>query len=273
MTTQDAMVRPSVDSRRIATTGWSLVVPMYDEEQNVDPLLEELVALPEDARPTEILIVDDASKDGTAAALAVWKSLTSAAKHEGDGDAPRRVAPGLRLRLLRLSERAGQSAAVLAGVRHASHPIVGIIDGDLQNDPADLAAMVAQVAAAEIDAVFGVRANRNDGWVRRLSSKVGNGFRNVVTGDRVHDAGCGTKVLRRELFLSLPQFVGMHRFMPTLCRYEGARIAQTEVRHRPRVAGRTKYGIVNRAWRGMVDCFGVRWLRSRRLSPSVAQER
>jgi dolichol-phosphate mannosyltransferase len=139
------------------------------------------------------------------------------------------------------------------------------MDGDRQNDPRDFVRMLELLEAGACDGVTGVRAQRRDTWVRRVSSRIGNGVRNLITGDRVADSGCGIKAYRRELFLAVPRFRGMHRFMATLVRYCGGTVVEIPVNHRPRVAGQAKYGIGNRAWRGLEDCFAVRWLRARVL--------
>ncbi|MEC7585081.1 MAG: glycosyltransferase, partial [Planctomycetota bacterium] len=150
--------------------------------------------------------------------------------------------------------------------------LVATLDGDIQNDPRDIPAMLEHVEAGKADAVVGVLRKRQDTFVRRLSSKIGNGVRNLVTGDKVTDAACGIKVIRRQLFLRAPRFVGMHRFMATMVRYLGGTVSEMDVNHRQRAAGTAKYGIGNRALRGLRDCFAVRWLRTRILRHEVAQE-
>src|SRR5690606_35771075 len=153
----------------------------------------------------------------------------------------------------------GQSGALLAGVEVARAPLVATLDGDRQNDPRDVARLLAMVEGGRCDGVVGVRVRRQDSWVRRISSRIGNAVRNWITGDRVTDAACGVKVLARAAFLKAPRFNGMHRFMPTLMRSLGLRIVEEPVNHRPRSAGRAKYGIGNRALRGLRDCFAVAW--------------
>jgi dolichol-phosphate mannosyltransferase len=230
---------------------------MHDEEDNVEPLLAEVERVLEHAGPYEVLIVDDASRDRTFDRLCAYKA---------------RRAAGAWLRIVRLARQAGQSGAILAGVERARAPLVATLDGDLQNDPADILRMVAMVEAGECDGVTGVRTVRRDSWVRRASSRVGNWARNAITGDRVVDAACGVKVLPRAAFLGAPRFNGMHRFMPTLLRHAGLRVQETPVNHRPRRAGTAKYGVGNRALRGLWDCLAVRWLRRRALSVEVARE-
>jgi dolichol-phosphate mannosyltransferase len=160
----------------------------------------------------------------------------------------------------------------MAGVEQARGPIVATVDGDMQNDPRDIPAMLAMVEAGEADAVVGVRHQRRDTFTRRMSSKIGNGVRNWLTGDRVADAACGIKVIRREYFLRAPKFIGMHRFMATLVRYLGGKVVERNVNHRPRAAGTAKYGIGNRIWKGLRDCFAMRWMRTRVLLHRVKGE-
>src|SRR5690606_21162006 len=209
--------------------------------------LDEVATVLAPHGPFEVLLVDDCSRDRTVERTRAWR-----AEHRSDW-----------LRLVAMRENRGQSAAVLAGALRARGPFVMTMDGDLQNDPRDLVRMLEILESGEYDGVTGIRRNRRDTWVRRVSSAIGNGVRNAITGDRVADSGCGIKGYRRELFLAVPRFHGMHRFMATLARYCGGRVLEIDVNHRPRVAGRAKYGIGNRALRGLKDCFAVRWLRSR----------
>jgi glycosyltransferase involved in cell wall biosynthesis len=235
---------------------FSLVVPVYDEEENVEKLLAEVAEVLLPHGPFEVIVVDDGSRDRSRERMREWKSRQGADW----------------LRIVALARNSGQSAAVFVGVERARAEYVATLDGDLQNDPRDIPPMLARVFAGECDAVIGVRRRRQDSWLRRASSRVGNGVRNLVTGDQVTDAACGIKVFRRHLFLACPRFVGMHRFMATLARGLDARVLEHDVNHRPRTAGKAKYGIGNRAWRGLRDCFGVRWLRQRVLRYGVEQE-
>ena len=236
-------------SRFAAGPELSVVLPCFEEEGSLPDLVAELRAtlLPL-GRSFEILCVDDASGDGTAA---VAGALAATAPE---------------LRLLCHAVRCGQSAALATGFAAARGSILLTLDADGQNDPADLPALLDALAAGA-DAACGVRVERHDGFVRRASSRLGNGFRDLVTGVKVRDAGCALRAIRRECLAELPVFNGLHRFLPTLLRLQGFRVVEQPVRHRPRRAGRSKYGIGNRALRGLVDCFVMRWF-ARRLPPA-----
>lgn len=235
---------------------FSLVVPIYNEQENVANLLAEIADVLLPHGPFEAILVDDGSRDQSLERMRQWKQQHGAAW----------------LRIVQLTANCGQSGAVMAGVEQARGAVIATMDGDMQNDPRDLPAMLARVLGGECDAVVGVRRRRQDSFVRRLSSKIGNGVRNLLTGDRVTDAACGIKVIRRVYFLRAPRFAGMHRFMATLVRYMGGRVVEQDVNHRPRAAGTAKYGIGNRALRGLRDCFAMRWLRQRMLRQEVARE-
>jgi dolichol-phosphate mannosyltransferase len=194
--------------------------------------------------------VDDGSTDGTAEAVR----------------AARAGIPGVRL--LRHSRRSGQSAALASGVKRARGAWIATLDGDGQNDPADFPAMLDALRAARaadpaVHLVMGNRLTRRDTWLRRLSSRVANGVRSRLLGDGTPDTGCGIKLMHRDTFLELPYFDHMHRFLPALYQRHGARVISVPVNHRPRTRGSSKYGLHNRLWVGIVDLFGVMWLKSR----------
>jgi glycosyltransferase involved in cell wall biosynthesis len=167
-----------------------------------------------------------------------------------------------RLRVLRHDRNYGTSAAYLTGFRAARAEVVATLDGDLQNDPADLPRLLAELDRG-FDLVCGIRQRRQDDWVRRASSRIANRFRSAVLGDGVVDTGCALKVYRAAFLRRLPAFRGMHRFLPALASMQGARIAQLPVSHRPRRFGQSKYGIANRLGVGIADLVGVWWLQRR----------
>jgi glycosyltransferase involved in cell wall biosynthesis len=181
-----------------------------------------------------------------------------------------------RLRVLRLPRNRGQSAALAIGFRHARGRLAATLDADLQNDPADLPRLLAELengAAGEaVDVVCGVRAKRQDTWVRRVSSRVANGVRNRLTAESIADVGCTLRVYRTAFVADLPMFDGMHRFLPTLLRLAGARIKEVPVHHRPRLHGTPKYNIRNRIWRALVDLFAVRWMQRRWIDLRAVEE-
>jgi dolichol-phosphate mannosyltransferase len=225
----------------------SVVIPVFNEVDNVRPLAEEVSAALT-GHAFELLFVDDCSTDGTAQAVL-------AARDAG-------VAP---IRLLRHSRRAGQSAAIMTGVRHARAAWIVTLDGDRQNDPADIPRLLAArtTAAGEVGLVVGNRIDRRDSGLRRLSSRVANAIRAGMLRDGTPDTGCGLKLMHRETFLQLPAFNHMHRFLPALYQRAGARIVSVPVNHRPRSQGVSKYGLFDRLWVGITDLFGVMWLARR----------
>jgi dolichol-phosphate mannosyltransferase len=240
----------------------SAVVPMRNEADNVGPVLAELVraldGLGGGPGAYEIVCVDDGSRDGTRRAL-----LAAAAR------TPALV--GLRHR-----RGSGQSAALLTGIRAARGEWIVTLDGDGQNDPADiprlLAAARAGAAARDGDRglmICGRRARRRDSLLRRVASRLANAVRATALGDRTPDTGCALKLFRRQDFLALPQFDHMHRFLPALMLRQGGRIVSIDVNHRPRVRGRSNYGVFDRLWVGIVDLLGVMWLMRRACRPEL----
>jgi dolichol-phosphate mannosyltransferase len=222
----------------------SVVVPFYDEADNVERLhreLDEAVASLEGG--VEFVYVDDGSADGTP------ERLAELAKRDH------------RVRVITLAANAGQSAALHAGFRAVRGEVTVTLDGDLQNDPADIPRLLAELGRADV--VNGVRSERRDSWVRKLSSRIGNGFRNRVTGESVTDVGCSLRAMRTSYLREVKLFRGMHRFLPTLLRMEGARVTEIPVSHRARRHGQSKYGIANRLFVGLADVLAVRWMQSR----------
>jgi dolichol-phosphate mannosyltransferase len=232
----------------------SVILPAHQEAASLRANLERASAALR-AEDVEIVVVDDGSTDGSAACLA------SIAERDP------------LLRVVRHRRCAGQSAALRSGIRVARHAWIATLDGDGQNDPADIAALLdvlrAPASAPAPALLAGWRTTRHDSGLRKLSSRVANGVRGRLLGDGTPDTGCGLKLFPRETFLGLPAFDHMHRFLPALFQREGLRVLSVPVRHRPRRAGRSKYGVHNRLWVGIVDLLGVMWLRRRALRPEV----
>lgn len=220
----------------------SVVVPLFNEEGNMPGLQSELTSALT-GLDYEIIFVDDGSIDGTVA----------------------RVAADPRVRVLRFEKNAGQSAAMFAGLQAAQGAVAILIDGDLQNDPADIPRLLAEIERGA-DLVCGYRARRKDTLVKRLTSRIANFVRSRFTKDGVRDTGCTLKAMRHECVRALVPFKGMHRFIPALIKGAGYRLVEIPVHHRPRKFGRSKYGLGNRAVRATVDMFGVRWLLGRQLN-------
>ena len=232
----------------------SLVIPVYNEERNVPVLAGQIAdALDTGDLHYEVLWVDDGSTDGTPQVLAALSRRDP------------------RVRVLRLARNSGQSAAMAVGFRHARGRLTATLDSDLQNDPADIPRLVAELAD-DVDVVCGVRAKRRDDWLRRVSSRVANGVRNRLTRESIADVGCTLRVYRTPFVAELPMFTGMHRFLPTLLRLEGARVKEVPVNHRPRLHGTPKYNIRNRIWRALVDLFAVRWMQRRWIDLNAVEE-
>ena len=226
----------------------SVVVPLYNEAENA-PLLQAELAQALAGIAHEILFVDDGSTDDTVS------RLTSAPE----------------VRILRFEKNAGQSAAMYAGANAARGAIVVLIDGDLQNDPADIPRLLAEIERGAADLVCGYRARRRDTLVKRLTSRIANFVRSRFTKDGVRDTGCTLKAMRRECVRTLVPFKGMHRFIPALVKGAGYRLIEVPVNHRARKFGQSKYGLGNRAVRATVDMFGVRWLLSRQLNFKIKE--
>ena len=229
----------------VDTPAVSVVVPLFNEEENVPILQAELTAALNGV-DYEVIFVDDGSRDGTVA----------------------RIERGPRIRVVQFERNAGQSAALYAGLQKARGAIAVLIDGDLQNDPADIPNLLAEVDRGA-DLVCGYRAQRKDTAVKRITSRVANFVRSRFTKDGVRDTGCTLKAMKRECIGALAPFKGMHRFIPALIKGAGYRLVEVPVNHRPRQFGQSKYGLGNRALRATMDMFGVRWLLSRRLDYKV----
>lgn len=234
----------------------SVVVPVRNEAANVAPLVAEIAAALDGRWPFEVIYVDDGSSDGTGAELAAL-----AAAHAW-------------FRPLRHAQSCGQSAAVRTGVAAAAAPIVVTLDGDGQNDPAFLPAMIAALeqGGPSMGLVAGQRVGRKASQFKRLQSRIANAVRGAVLRDGTRDTGCGLKAFRRDLFLMLPYFDGLHRFLPALVRREGYSVGYVDVVDRDRRHGQSNYGLWDRLWVGILDLAGVWWLiRRRRRVPVVSE--
>jgi dolichol-phosphate mannosyltransferase len=230
---------------------FSIVIPVYNESENIEPIVREIQAAFQNRNEAiEIIFVDDASTDDSTAVLERLGSETGV------------------VRALKHSRNFGQSAAVATGFQAARGGWIGTLDGDGQNDPADLPLMLDEALRRGVDCVTGVRSKRQDSVIRKFSSRIANRFRDWITGDRVTDSACGVRVVRADCVPELPVFNGLHRFMPTLLRAKGYVVAEFTVNHRPRLCGVSKYGVHNRLWRGIRDCFGVRWYVKRAIPGS-----
>jgi dolichol-phosphate mannosyltransferase len=236
----------------------SVVVPVRNESENIEPLVWEIRAALDGGVDYEIVYVDDGSSDDTAARLA---SL---------------AADFARLRVIRHRVSCGQSTALRTGVRAARATWIVTLDGDGQNDPADIPALLRELGSLESASgdqmIAGYRRKRRDTALRRVSSRIANGVRASLLKDRTPDTGCGLKVFPRQAFLEFPYFDHMHRFLPALMLRHGGRVRSVEVNHRPRTRGRSHYGLGNRLWVGIVDLLGVMWLQRRSKVPVITED-
>lgn len=233
----------------------SIVVPVRNEAESILPLLEEIHAALEGKGEFEVIYVDDGSTDATPERLAQAQARYP------------------RLRVLAHAKSCGQSAALMSGVRAARGAWIATLDGDGQNDPADIAKLlqVRDSAGREVRLVSGYRRKRQDSWLKRLSSKIANGVRSRLLGDATPDTGCGLKLILRATYLELPFFDHMHRFLPALVQRAGGATLSVEVGHRPRTRGRSNYGVLDRLWVGIVDLAGVMWLKRRASLPEARE--
>jgi dolichol-phosphate mannosyltransferase len=231
----------------------SVIVPLCNESANVAPLAQKICAAVENQPGGfELLLVDDASTDDT------WQQILTLWRSDS------------RIRALRHSRNAGQSAALFTGFRACRGQILATLDGDLQNDPADLPRLLSELEGC--DAVCGVRTKRADNLVRKISSRLARMARKLVLRVDFVDSGCNLRVFKRSVLDSIPAFDGIHRFLPILANNTGARVKQVPVTHHPRIAGRTKYGVWNRLGRGVRDLFMVRWFMQRQIRPQPVEE-
>jgi len=230
----------------------SVVVPVYNEAGNLGPLLDEIAAAL-GGRAYEVVAVDDGSTDGSLEELVALR-----ARHPA-------------LRIVRFARNAGQSAAFAAGFRAARGAVLVTMDADLQNDPADVPALLDALERSGAGAAVGWRTNRRDSAWKLVQSRIANGVRNRLNRETIRDTGCSLKAFRREAVADIPWFTGMHRFLPTLVKMRGGRVVEVPVRHRPRRCGATKYGMWNRVFRALADALAVRWMQRRALHYEVRE--
>lgn len=234
----------------------SLVIPVRNEAENIAPLIAEIRAALDGRCDYEVIYVDDGSSDATAQCLANARRDFS------------------RLRILRHSSGCGQSTALLTGVRASHSAWIATLDGDGQNDPADIHMLLAARDATGCDPLLllaGHRRQRRDSSLKRLASRIANSVRAWLLHDHTPDTGCGLKLFARATFLALPHFDHMHRFLPALVLRAGGRVQSVDVTHRPREHGQSNYGVFDRFWIGIVDLFGVLWLQRRQCLPVIVE--
>ncbi len=249
------MNKPSTSSTP-AAVAVSIVVPVRNEENNISPLISEIASALDGRWDHEIVYVNDGSTDGTAERLASEMRVRK------------------NLRQIAHAKSSGQSAAVRSGVRAARGGIVATLDGDGQNNPAFLPDLISAIekGGERVGLAAGQRVGRKDTGFKKMQSRVANGIRNMILHDGTRDTGCGLKAFRRDVFLSMPYFDGLHRFLPALVRREGFDIAYVDVIDRPRHSGVSNYGFFDRLWIGMMDLAGVWWLIRRKKPTPIATE-
>ena len=246
---------PDPNASTVTSPAVSVVVPVRNEAENVRPLTDEIAAALNGRWRFELVFVNDGSTDGTEAALTALKA-----------ERP-------WLRQVKHESSCGQSAAVRSGVAAARAPVVATLDGDGQNDPSFIPALLTALEqGSNIGLVAGQRVGRRSGGFKKLQSRIANGVRAAILRDGTRDTGCGLKAFRRDAFLALPYFDGLHRFLPALFRRDGYAIAYVDVIDRPRRHGVSNYGLWDRLWVGILDLAGVRWLiRRRKNVPKVSE--
>ena len=235
----------------------SVIVPVKDEEENIAPLIKEVCSVLDGLLEYEIVYVDDGSSDKT------WQRLVALSEKLS------------QLRIVRHRKSCGQSIAIHTGVKAAQSPLIATLDGDGQNDPADIPRLLEVFNSADspvgLQLVIGHRRKRQDSWVKRTSGRVANRVRGYLLKDRTPDTGCGLKLFLRDTFLGLPFFDHMHRFLPALILRNGGAVLSVPVNHRPRKHGQSHYGIWDRLWVGLVDLLGMMWLQRRHKTAEVEE--
>ncbi len=230
----------------------SVVVPVYNEEENIPILIPQIIKVLERiGKSFEVILVDDGSKDRS---RDVIKEV--ARKHP-------------QIRMIGFKENCGETAAGVAGIKESNGDIIITMDADLQNDPEDIPMMLEYLK--EYDMVTGWRQKREDSWIKRITSKIANHIRNWLSGETIKDSGCTFRAYKRECLQNIKLFKGMHRFMPTLVKMEGYRVIEVPVTHHPRKFGVSKYTTWNRMWRAFVDLLAVRWMKSRYIHYQIEE--
>jgi glycosyltransferase involved in cell wall biosynthesis len=230
----------------------SVVIPVYNEEENLPILISQLTEVLEGVgRSYEMVFVDDGSADQSRKIL-----------RERASQAP-------QIRMLGFKKNCGETAAGAAGLKEARGKVIITIDADLQNDPKDIPSMLEYLK--DYDMVTGWRQEREDSWVKRVTSKIANGIRNWLSGEAIRDSGCTFRAYRRECLSNLKLYKGMHRFMPTLVKMEGFQVIEIPIAHHPRKSGTSKYNTWNRMWRAFVDLLAVKWMKSRHIHYDIEE--
>lgn len=233
----------------------SVVIPLHNEVDSVRGVIEEVGRVLPESLDYEIIVVDDGSNDDTPSVLQECRAKQS------------------RLRVFRHAQRSGQSATIGTGVRAARAHWVVTLDGDGQNDPADIMRLFDLMDKSQdrVMLIIGQRVYRRDDGPKRISSRIANTVRARVLKDNTPDSACGIKLFARQTYLDLPQFDHMHRFLPALVQRQGGETLSVVVNHRERSGGASKYGIMDRLWVGIVDMLGVRWLQRRTMAPAISE--
>jgi len=235
----------------------SIVIPCYNEEQNILALTEAIRnALKDQQLDYEVILVDDGSIDNT------YEVMCQARENDP------------RICLIRFEKNAGETAATDAGIRSARGRYVIAMDADLQNDPLDIPLLLSRVRDDGFDMACGTRVHsRKDNWLRRISSRIANRVRNRLSDETISDSGCTFRAFRRECFDSIKLYEGMHRFLPTLFKIEGYSVCEVPVRHHLRAAGKSKYGVWNRVFKAFADLLAVRWMKKRHLNYRIKERK
>lgn len=233
---------------------YSVAIPVFNEAESLEELIRRVQASLERLnQPWELLLVDDGSSDGSFATIARLKGQFPA------------------VRGLRFSKNNGQTAAMAAGIKAARGKIIITLDADLQNDPADIPLLLSALDQG-FDAAVGWRKKRNDNFIRRVSSRIANWVRNVISSETIKDTGCSLKAFRAEAIQPIELFEGMHRFLPTLVKMNGGKVTEVEVSHHPRARGVSKYNVWNRVFRSFLDLLAIRWMKWRKLRYQIDEQ-